>query len=248
LPPLPERWQSAGARSGADCAKASAVSSARAHEQAFTIVSADFSAAATRAEELPPATGIEIAFAGRSNVGKSSLLNSLLARKNLVRTSSKPGSTRQVVFFEARAADGLVLRLVDLPGYGYAQRSKSEKSAWAELMNVYLLERPALVLVVLLVDARRGLESDDRDLLALLAGPARVSRRALSTLVVATKLDKVPASRQKAELAKLERAAGHRVLGYSATTHTGRSELWSAIRRGAGLQADASTTEPSGAR
>ena len=191
-------------------------------------------------DQLPPATGVEIAFAGRSNVGKSSLLNSLLARKNLVRTSSKPGSTRTVSFFEARAADGLTLKLVDLPGYGYARRSKAELAQWGQLMEDYLLGRPTLVAVVLLVDARRGLEDDDRDLLKLIAGPARVTRRPVGVVLAATKLDKIAPSAQAAAITALRRTAELPVYGYSATTHSGRPELWRAIRKAAGLSVPAS--------
>ena len=84
---------------------------------------------------------IEIAFAGRSNVGKSSLLNKLMNRKNLARTSSTPGCTRQINFFSVRTAQGINLSLVDLPGYGYAKRSKDERKLWAELIDGYLDSR-----------------------------------------------------------------------------------------------------------
>ena len=205
------------------------------YETELRIVHADFVAAASKADQLPPATGIEIAFAGRSNVGKSSLLNSLLSRKNLVRTSSKPGSTRTVSFFDARAADGLALKLVDLPGYGYARRSKAELAQWGQLMEAYLLERPTLAAVVLLVDARRGLEDDDRDLLTLLSGPARVTRRPLGSVLAATKLDKIALSAQAAAITALRKTVELPVYGYSANTHAGRPELWRAIRKAAGL-------------
>ncbi|HEY6562662.1 MAG TPA: ribosome biogenesis GTP-binding protein YihA/YsxC [Polyangiaceae bacterium] len=205
------------------------------YESELRIVQADFTAAAMKSDQLPPATGIEIAFAGRSNVGKSSLMNSLLARKNLVRTSSKPGSTRTVSFFEARAADGLQLKLVDLPGYGYAKRSKAELAQWGQLMEDYLLGRPTLAAVVLLVDARRGLEVEDRDLLTLLGGPARVTRRPLGSVLAATKLDKIATSAQAAAISALRRTVDLPIYGYSAETHAGRPELWRAIRKAAGL-------------
>src|SRR5215475_3229804 len=131
------------------------------------IVDARFVASVPAARLLPPPTGVEIAFAGRSNVGKSTLLNALLERKGLARTSSTPGCTRELVVFEAVAADGAVLTFVDLPGYGYAKRSKAERASWAGLVEDYLLGRPSLAAVVVLLDVRRGMESDDADLLEL---------------------------------------------------------------------------------
>jgi GTP-binding protein len=219
------------------------VSSPPLSDAAHRIVSAEFVAAAADSRQLPPPTSTEVAFAGRSNVGKSSLLNSLLGRKGLVRTSSSPGSTRQIAFFEARAADGLQLRLADLPGYGYAKRSKTERRQWADLIESFLLERPSLATVVVLVDARRGVEADDLDLLKLLRGPARVTRRPLGLIVVATKLDKLPRSQAQAELVALSRAAAIPVLGYSAKTHAGRSELWRAIRKSMGLASAGGNTK-----
>ncbi len=196
------------------------------HVTPARVKSASFAAAARRIEELPPPVGAEIAFAGRSNVGKSSLMNSLLERRNLVRTSSTPGCTRSVSFFEARTIDDAALAFVDLPGYGYAKRSKAERGSWADLIEGYLLGRPTLGAVILLVDVRRGLEADDLDLLEMIAGPARIPRRPVETLVVATKLDKLPASQRKPALAKVQHAAGRRVVGFSAKDGTGRDELW----------------------
>ena len=132
----------------------------------YRVVGASFIAGAGPGSSLPPPTQAEIAFAGRSNVGKSSLLNALVERRSLVRTSSTPGSTRQVNLFEARAADGAVFSLVDLPGYGFAKRSRSETATWAALIEGYIGARPTLAAVVLIVDVRRGLEDDDRELIA----------------------------------------------------------------------------------
>lgn len=202
------------------------------------VVEAGFVAGAKAPGELPAPVSVEIAFAGRSNVGKSSLLNCLMERRNLVRTSSTPGCTRQISLYSARASDGAVLTLVDLPGYGYAKRSKSEKRQWGELIESYLLERPTLRAVVVLVDVRRGIEPDDRDLLELLASPARTSRPPLRTMVVATKLDKLAGSAQKPALLKLARSGGIRALGFSARTGTGRDELWRWVRRAAQVGAE----------
>src|SRR5215471_12430708 len=98
------------------------------------IADARFVASVPAARLLPPPTGVEVAFAGRSNVGKSTLLNAVLERKGLARTSSTPGCTRELVVFEATAVDGAVLTFVDLPGYGYAKRSKAERFAWGDLI------------------------------------------------------------------------------------------------------------------
>src|SRR5689334_4965511 len=119
---------------------------------------ARFVASVPQSRLMPPPTGVEVAFAGRSNVGKSTLLNALMERKGLARTSSTPGCTREIVTFEAKAADGALLTLVDLPGYGYAKRSKAERTAWGTMVEDYLLGRASLAGVVLLVDIRRGVE------------------------------------------------------------------------------------------
>ena len=109
---------------------------------ASTIVEAKFVAAqGITGGALPAPTFAEVAFAGRSNVGKSSLINMLVQRKSLVRTSSTPGCTRQVNLFEIHAKDGTALHLADLPGYGFAKRSKQERSEWAKLIEGYLRER-----------------------------------------------------------------------------------------------------------
>src|SRR5271155_5223505 len=129
------------------------------------VVAAEFVAGATRAEQLPAPALAEIAFAGRSNVGKSSLLNAMMQRRNLVRTSRTPGCTRQINIFGCTTADGLALHLVDLPGYGYAKLSKAEKSPWGLMLEGYLRTRITPRAVVLLADVRRGLEADDTELL-----------------------------------------------------------------------------------
>jgi GTP-binding protein len=190
------------------------------------ILAAEFVAAASVPGSLPPARGPELAFAGRSNVGKSSLMNALMRRKNLVRTSGTPGCTRQINFFSATARDGESFTLVDLPGYGYAQRAKHERKSWGELIEQYLLEREALAAVVLLVDARRGLEPDDRQLEELLASRAG---KTVKLVMVATKIDKLPASKRRAATGRLAREQA--LLGVSAVSGEGIEPLWRALRK-----------------
>ena len=189
------------------------------------IVDASFFAGAQNAGSLPAPTGVEVAFAGRSNVGKSSLLNSLMSRRNLVRTSSTPGCTRQISFYHARLAQGAHMQLVDLPGYGYAKRSKTERKSWAELIDGYLLRRPTLAAVALLFDARRGVEEEELALLELMASPAEVSRRDVPVILIATKLDKLPRSKRKALMSKVRAIAPGPVLGYSIHEDECRGEL-----------------------
>jgi GTP-binding protein len=199
------------------------------------IVSAEFVAGAKESKQLPPPTLVEVAFAGRSNVGKSSLLNCLLKRRNLVRTSSTPGCTRQINLLEVKSTDSSQFLLVDLPGYGYAKRSKTERKAWDVLIDDYLQTRPTLKAVVLLIDARRGVEEEEQQLIEYLAAPAKVSRRPVEVLLVATKLDKVSSSKRKLTVNALREQAKRPVVGFSSKDHTGRDELWRRVRLAAGL-------------
>lgn len=143
-----------------------------------------FVAGAASRDAIPPADLPEIAFAGRSNVGKSSLINALLRRKSLARVSQTPGATRQINFF----ALGEKLVLVDLPGYGFAQASKSLAQAWQSLVFSYLRGRTSLKRVVLLIDARRGVMPVDDEAMTIL------DEAAVSYLPVLTKIDKLSAA------------------------------------------------------
>jgi GTP-binding protein len=192
------------------------------------VLDAAFLAGAARLDQLPPPVQIEVAFSGRSNVGKSTLMNMMLARKNLVRTSSTPGCTRQVNLFSCALAGGVSLVLADLPGYGYAKVSKTESRAWAKTIEGYLAERATLRVVVVLVDVRRGMEAEERDLVDFLAR-SREGRGDVDVLVVATKIDKLPGHQRKPALAALRKEAGVPVLGASGVTGAGRDELWEAI-------------------
>jgi GTP-binding protein len=199
----------------------------------FHVQSAEFVAAARRPDELPPPTKLEIAFVGRSNVGKSSLLNKLLARRGLARTSSTPGCTRQINFFNVKSVAGLELMLVDLPGYGFASRSKSERKEWAELIEHYLLERSTLRAAAVLFDSRRGMEPDDADALELITEHGRVSRKPPEVVLVATKVDKLPASARP----KLEgnRIDSRRVVPFSVEEPATTDSVWRALLKAADL-------------
>lgn len=144
----------------------------------------DFVWGATSAENLPPEKLNEVAFVGRSNAGKSSLVNALTGRKSLARVSQTPGATRQINFFDL----GGRLMLVDLPGYGFAKRSKTEADSWQEMIFAYLRRRARLRRVLLLIDARRGVMDSDRQVMTLL------DQAAVSYGLVLTKADELKAS------------------------------------------------------
>jgi GTP-binding protein len=143
----------------------------------------DFIWGSKAADNLPPESLPEVAFVGRSNAGKSSLINALTGRKTLARVSQMPGATRQLNFFNLAQR----LMLVDLPGYGFAKRSKTEAAAWQELIFTYLRRRARLRRVALLIDARRGVMDTDEQVMDLL------DQAAVSYGLVLTKIDEVAA-------------------------------------------------------
>jgi GTP-binding protein len=181
---------------------------------------AEFVTSAAVPSEYPEGEVPEIAFAGRSNVGKSSLMNSLLGRKSLVRTSKTPGRTQRLNFFDA---DGR-FRLVDLPGYGWAHVPMTERASWKQMVETYLLKREQLVLCVVLVDIRHEAMRLDLDMLEFLQASG------LPHQIVATKADKLGRGAQQKALGSLRRAFGQGLLPYSAETGLGRTELWQRIR------------------
>ncbi|MFZ5616385.1 MAG: ribosome biogenesis GTP-binding protein YihA/YsxC [Pseudomonadota bacterium] len=170
---------------------------------------------------LPPEGPTEIAFAGRSNVGKSSLLNALTDRRNLARASTTPGRTQEINFFNLAGA----LRLVDLPGFGYARAAKKDAKRWSGLTRDYLKGRPSLRRVCLLIDSRHGLKEIDADVMTLL------DQSAVNYQIVLTKTDKVkPTEALKvagdvADAIRKRPAAHPVVLKTSAETGEGLAEL-----------------------
>jgi GTP-binding protein len=150
----------------------------------------DFFFAAARSDGLPPPGAPEIAFAGRSNVGKSSLINALTNRQNLARTSNTPGRTQELIFFDLHGA----LTLVDMPGYGYAAVGKEKVASWGRLMRDYLRGRAPLMRAFVLVDGRHGLKDSDAETMTLL------DKSAVSYAIVLTKRDEVRAADREARV------------------------------------------------
>ncbi|MBS0319824.1 MAG: YihA family ribosome biogenesis GTP-binding protein [Proteobacteria bacterium] len=197
------------------------------------LVGAEFVDAAARPEQFPPAGPPEIAFAGRSNAGKSSAINALAARTRLAHTSRMPGRTQQIVFFRLRSG----AYVADLPGYGYAAVPKALKEQWQDFLWSYVTTRPTLVALVLMIDARHGLkDSDDKLLQGFLPSGRPV-------LVLATKVDKLGTMERKRALASLDEglrevAGGHygmvTVIPFSATKREGVVEAEAVIDRWVG--------------
>jgi GTP-binding protein len=185
-----------------------------------------FAAAAGSAAALPAMANAEIAFAGRSNVGKSSLINALTGRRALARTSHTPGRTQELIFFTGPRH----LTLVDMPGYGYAAAPKAKVAAWTELIHAYVRGRANLARVYVLVDARHGLKPPDATVLAAL------DQSAVSYQIVLTKADQVRAG-LAASIATLAAAIGRRpaafpdIIATSARQGTGIADLRAAVVR-----------------
>lgn len=175
---------------------------------------------AVRKAQYPKNNIPDIAFAGRSNVGKSSLINKLMNRKSLARVSSNPGKTATINFFEVDE----IFNLVDLPGYGFAKVSKAEKEKWGKMIEEYLFSREELVQVVLLVDMRHKPTKDDLLMLEW------IRESGFDPLIVATKHDKVrPSVREEALKLVKETLGTDNVIPFSSETGFGRDEVWNAI-------------------
>lgn len=186
------------------------------------VSSAEFVTSAVKPSQYPPGVLPEIAFAGRSNVGKSSLINTLVNRKRLVKTSSTPGRTQLINFFEVNGR----FSFVDLPGYGYAKVPLAIKKSWGPMMETYLSGRETLAGVVLILDIRRIPRQEEFDFMAWL------TRYGIGRILVLTKADKLSANQQRnqqrAVAAALGIAAGDLIL-FSAQTRMGRDQVWAAV-------------------
>lgn len=193
------------------------------------LLSAEFIKSSVSPEQFPTDRLPEIAFVGRSNVGKSSLINSLLHRKKLAKVSKTPGKTRAVNFFTVRTSDPhlSLLSLVDLPGYGYAKVSKTMRAQWGPMIEQYLEQREALGAVILLIEARVWMPQD-------VLTVQWVQSLGCGLILVLTKADKLRQSERAPCLASVRTAFGLSpevpVLLYSAETHEGRDALWGEIR------------------
>jgi len=190
---------------------------------------AAFITTAVKPSGYPPAGPPEVAFAGRSNVGKSSLINALTRRRKLVKVSGRPGRTQHINFF---AINNDALRLVDLPGYGYAKVPKAVKAAWRPMVEAYLSSRETLAGVVVILDIRREPTADDLMLLDWLRSLG------VPPLTAITKADKLSRNQQNSRLSKLKPALAPfdpSPTLFSATTGLGREELWARICDAAGV-------------
>jgi len=184
------------------------------------VIEAEFVASAFSPRDFPPAGIPEIVFAGRSNVGKSSLINRLVEKRSLARTSSTPGKTQSINFYRVKRS----LHFVDLPGYGYAKVPKSVGRHWKQLVEAYFQSRPGIALVLHLVDARIRQTSLDQELAEWLC------HLGFPTMVVATKADKLSGNERSSQLRALSNSfEGVPVLLSSAVTGIGCEEIWKRV-------------------
>jgi GTP-binding protein len=192
------------------------------------ITSAEFITSAVAPSQYPAGLGPEIAFVGRSNVGKSSLINALLSRRGLAKTSATPGKTRTINFFRVNGRLGFV----DLPGYGFAKVSRAERAAWGPMVERFFRLRRELRGIVQLIDARHEPTADDRQTHAWLLQWQR------PLLVVATKVDKVGRPQRPSHLKRIAEGLNldgpAAVVPFSAQTGEGRDAVWAWIRQVAG--------------
>lgn len=193
------------------------------------VLDAQFITTAVEPKGYPGGHAAEVAFVGRSNVGKSSMINALTGRKKLVRVSNTPGRTRTLNFFDVDLERGTWrhrIRLADLPGYGFAKASKADKAQWDKMITTYLEKRHGLEAVVSIIDAEVGPTEDDLVTLDFLQTYER------RVLVVATKIDKLPKAKRKPRLQQLAQQLSlppEAVLAFSSTEKLGIEEVWDAL-------------------
>ncbi|MFH1982764.1 MAG: ribosome biogenesis GTP-binding protein YihA/YsxC [Pseudomonadota bacterium] len=186
------------------------------------VKSAEFVTSAVKPDQYPPSSFPEIAFAGRSNVGKSSLINTLVNRRRLVKTSRQPGRTQLINFFVINQR----MLLVDLPGYGYAKVPEAVRRQWGPMVETYLKQRESLKAVVLIVDIRRTPGIEELNFMDWLAS------NSVYCIPVVTKCDKLSKTKQKQNMAHIAatlHVAEDQLLRFSAKTRMGRDAVWSAI-------------------
>ena len=184
----------------------------------MNIVHAELGVTAVKPDQFPVSERAEVAFVGRSNVGKSSMINVMVNRKSLVRTSQTPGKTRTINFFEVEKD----WYFVDLPGYGYAKVSRSESEKWGEMIEGYLRDRPQMVAIVLLLDIRHEPTGNDKMIYDW------CKHYNIPVILVATKSDKIKRSQLQKHMGMIRRALGaqEQVMPFSSHTRAGREELW----------------------
>ncbi|MGN7453188.1 ribosome biogenesis GTP-binding protein YihA/YsxC [Paenibacillus pasadenensis] len=196
------------------------------------ITNAEFIISAVQPHQYPSDALPEIALAGRSNVGKSSLINKLILRKNLARTSSQPGKTQQLNYYRINEA----LYFVDFPGYGYAKVSKTEREAWGKMIERYLQNREELKLVLLVIDIRHDPSKDDVLMFNWL------KHFGIPMCIVCTKADKIPKSKwdkhKKAVRTTLGATSKDALVLFSSETGMGREELWDVLAQSAGIASE----------
>jgi GTP-binding protein len=187
----------------------------------MTKIPARFVTSAAQPADFPPPALPEVAVVGRSNVGKSSLINALVGQSGLARTSRTPGRTRLINWFAIEER----FYLVDLPGYGYAAVSQATRESWRPLIEAYLAERASLAGVLLLIDIRRGVQDEELDFAPWL------EQRAMPVVVALTKADKLAKNKRTLEVARARQALALRrdPLAVSATTGEGIDPLWRAV-------------------
>ena len=188
----------------------------------MNIKSAEFVTSATNPAQYPPANYPEMAFAGRSNVGKSSLINTLVNRKRLVRTSSTPGRTQLINFFDINN----LITFVDLPGYGYAKVPTVVRKKWGPMIETYLSGRNTLMGVVAILDIRRTPREEEQNLIAWLE---HYSIAKILVLTKADKLSKIKQEKQRAAVAKVLEVDSSDLILFSAKSRKGREDVWNAI-------------------